>query len=164
MINVNVNTKTNTFFHTYNMPQQDKKDWLVQKWDHTYRKVLKITRILMCVLTSLKFWESLGMFFYYVTRKLIFGPPSPSPYCNAKLYKFLLLCNILSQIPNPLPLERYVMRNLDSKWRKLEMKISQEPEFSGVQDIHQNSCDSKYFSVVMVPFLYRAVSLFCWGV
>ncbi len=37
------------------------------------------------------------------------------------------------------------------------MKISLEPEFSGGQDIHQNSCNFKYFSAFMVPVLLRRV-------
>jgi hypothetical protein len=37
------------------------------------------------------------------------------------------------------------------------MKISLEPEFSGGQDIHQNSWNFKNFSVVTVPFLCRAI-------
>jgi hypothetical protein len=48
-------------------------------------------------------------------------------------------------------------RNLDPKWRKLKIKISLEPEFSGGQDIHQNSCNFKYFSVVIVPFLCASI-------
>jgi hypothetical protein len=36
--------------------------------------------------------------------------------------------------------------NFDSKWRKLKMKIFLEPASSGGQDIHQNSCNFKYFS------------------
>jgi hypothetical protein len=32
------------------------------------------------------------------------------------------------------------------------MRISLEPEISGGQDTHQNSCNFKYFSVVTVPF------------
>jgi hypothetical protein len=33
------------------------------------------------------------------------------------------------------------------------MKISLEPEFSGGQDIHQNSWNFKYFLVVIFTFL-----------
>jgi hypothetical protein len=37
--------------------------------------------------------------------------------------------------------------NSGPKWRKLEMKISQKLDISGGQDIHQNSSNSKYFSI-----------------
>jgi hypothetical protein len=47
--------------------------------------------------------------------------------------------------------------NFDSKWRKLEMKISLETEFSGGQDIHQNSWNFKHFSLITVSFLCRAI-------
>ncbi len=40
-------------------------------------------------------------------------------------------------------------QNLDSKLRKLEMKISLDLDTS----VHQNSCNFKYFLIVMVPFL-----------
>jgi hypothetical protein len=37
------------------------------------------------------------------------------------------------------------------------MKISLEPEFSGGRDIYQNSCNLKYFSAVIVPFLCASI-------
>jgi hypothetical protein len=40
---------------------------------------------------------------------------------------------------------------------KLEMKISLELEISGGQDIHQNSCNFKYFSVVIDTLLCLAI-------
>ncbi len=36
-------------------PRQNKKDWRAQKWDYNYWKVLKITRILMYILTPREF-------------------------------------------------------------------------------------------------------------
>jgi hypothetical protein len=45
--------------------------------------------------------------------------------------------------------------NFDSKWRKLEMRISLEPEFSWGQG--QNFCNFKYFLVVIVPFLCASI-------
>jgi hypothetical protein len=47
----------------------------------------------------------------------------------------------------------FILQSLASKWRNFEMKISLAPEFFGRQDIHQNSCNSKYFLPAIVPFL-----------